>query len=214
MPLWLVRPQPLRARLRQRRARQACWRRPASASRSARRIDERAVEARSAGAGRCRPPRRASGARQGASRWRRRCPAGWCSAPTRRWRAASSASASRPTAPLRASSCAHLRGRTPRAAFGAGAGARRHGLFDMRRYRALDHARFLRPLPRGLSRHGAATGGAASVGGYQLEGIGIHLFERVEGDYFTILGLPLLPLLGFLRREGSGRLGHDKTAVG
>lgn len=39
----------------------------------------------------------------------------------------------------------------------------------------------------------------ASVGGYQLEGIGIHLFERVEGDYFTILGLPLLALLAFLR---------------
>ena len=42
----------------------------------------------------------------------------------------------------------------------------------------------------------------ASVGGYQLESIGMHLFERVEGDYFTILGLPLLPLLGFLRRGG------------
>ncbi len=42
----------------------------------------------------------------------------------------------------------------------------------------------------------------ASVGGYQLEGIGIHLFERVEGDYFTILGLPLLPLLAFLRQGG------------
>jgi septum formation protein len=42
----------------------------------------------------------------------------------------------------------------------------------------------------------------ASVGGYQLEGIGIHLFERVEGDYFTILGLPLLPLLAFLRENG------------
>ena len=41
----------------------------------------------------------------------------------------------------------------------------------------------------------------ASVGGYQLEGIGIHLFERVEGDYFTILGLPLLPLLGFSAAE-------------
>jgi septum formation protein len=41
----------------------------------------------------------------------------------------------------------------------------------------------------------------ASVGAYQLESIGIHLFERVEGDYFTILGLPLLPLLAFLREK-------------
>jgi septum formation protein len=42
----------------------------------------------------------------------------------------------------------------------------------------------------------------ASVGGYQLEGAGVHLFERIEGDYFTILGLPLLPLLNFLRGLG------------
>jgi septum formation protein len=39
----------------------------------------------------------------------------------------------------------------------------------------------------------------SSVGAYQLEGLGIHLFEHIEGDHFTILGLPLLPLLGFLR---------------
>ncbi len=39
----------------------------------------------------------------------------------------------------------------------------------------------------------------ASVGAYQLERTGVHLFERIEGDHFTILGLPLLPLLGFLR---------------
>ena len=44
----------------------------------------------------------------------------------------------------------------------------------------------------------AATG---SVGAYQLEGIGAQLFARVEGDFFTILGLPLLPLLEFLRGQ-------------
>jgi septum formation protein len=38
-----------------------------------------------------------------------------------------------------------------------------------------------------------------SVGAYQLEGLGAHLFSRIDGDYFTVLGLPLLPLLEFLR---------------
>ena len=42
----------------------------------------------------------------------------------------------------------------------------------------------------------------ASVGGYQLEGLGVQLFERVDGDYFTVLGLPLLQALDFLRQEG------------
>ena len=41
-----------------------------------------------------------------------------------------------------------------------------------------------------------------SVGAYQLEGLGVHLFEHIDGDHFTILGLPLLPLLAFLRGEG------------
>ena len=41
-----------------------------------------------------------------------------------------------------------------------------------------------------------------SVGAYRIEGPGIQLFEQIEGDYFTILGLPLLPLLGFLRTHG------------
>lgn len=54
-----------------------------------------------------------------------------------------------------------------------------------------------------LSAYLDAAGDAvtASVGAYQLEGLGIHLFERIEGDHFTILGLPLLPLLAFLRGE-------------
>ncbi len=41
-----------------------------------------------------------------------------------------------------------------------------------------------------------------SVGAYQLEGLGAQLFERVDGDYFSVLGLPLLPLLAFLREHG------------
>jgi septum formation protein len=42
----------------------------------------------------------------------------------------------------------------------------------------------------------------SSVGGYQIEGPGIQLFSEIRGDHFTILGMPLLPLLGFLRGEG------------
>lgn len=42
-----------------------------------------------------------------------------------------------------------------------------------------------------------------SVGAYKLEGLGAQLFATIEGDYFTILGLPLLPLLDFLRRQGA-----------
>jgi septum formation protein len=50
-----------------------------------------------------------------------------------------------------------------------------------------------------LDRAGAMV--TTSVGAYQLEGLGVHLFERIEGDHFTILGLPLLSLLAFLRSE-------------
>jgi septum formation protein len=56
-----------------------------------------------------------------------------------------------------------------------------------------------------LDRYMDAAGSALleSVGAYQLEKLGIHLFERIDGDHFTILGLPLLKLLDFLRRTGS-----------
>jgi septum formation protein len=42
----------------------------------------------------------------------------------------------------------------------------------------------------------------ASVGAYQLEGLGIQLFERIDGDYFTVLGVPLMAALDFLRQRG------------
>jgi len=43
----------------------------------------------------------------------------------------------------------------------------------------------------------------ATVGGYRIEGPGVQLFARIEGDHFTVLGLPLLDLLGFLRARGA-----------
>jgi len=52
-----------------------------------------------------------------------------------------------------------------------------------------------------LDRVGDAA--LTSVGAYQLEGAGAQLFERIDGDFFTILGLPLLPLLNFLRAKGA-----------
>lgn len=58
--------------------------------------------------------------------------------------------------------------------------------------------------PEFVGRYLAAAGDEVldSVGAYQLEGLGVQLFETVDGDYFSILGLPLLPLLDRLRREG------------
>jgi septum formation protein len=63
----------------------------------------------------------------------------------------------------------------------------------------------MRPLSRDEIRtylDAAGESVTTSVGAYQLEGLGVHLFERIEGDHFTILGLPLLPLLAFLRGQG------------
>ncbi len=57
---------------------------------------------------------------------------------------------------------------------------------------------------RFLDAYVASAGSAVttSVGAYQLEKLGIHLFERIDGDHFTILGLPMIHLLAFFRREG------------
>jgi septum formation protein len=74
-------------------------------------------------------------------------------------------------------------------------------------WRHLDSARLtMRPLS--LAEIGAyldkvGEGALHSVGAYQIEGPGIQLFERIEGDFFTILGLPLLPLLKWLREQGA-----------
>ncbi|TIP82918.1 MAG: Maf-like protein [Mesorhizobium sp.] len=59
--------------------------------------------------------------------------------------------------------------------------------------------------PAFIGRHLARVGAKAlsSVGAYQIEGEGIQLFERIEGDYFTIVGLPLLPVLAKLRELGA-----------
>lgn len=64
----------------------------------------------------------------------------------------------------------------------------------------------MRPLsPAFIDAYLARVGDAVlkSVGVYQIEGEGIRLFDRIEGDYFTILGLPLLPLLAYLREAGA-----------
>ncbi|WP_159586941.1 Maf-like protein [Chelativorans xinjiangense] len=64
----------------------------------------------------------------------------------------------------------------------------------------------MRPLDPGfIGRHLSRVGDKAlsSVGAYQVEGEGIQLFEKIEGDYFTIVGVPLLPLLAKLREIGA-----------
>lgn len=73
-------------------------------------------------------------------------------------------------------------------------------------WQVVEEARLtMRPLSHAFIAAYLDAAGAealASVGAYRLEGVGAQLFERIAGDWFAILGLPLLPLLAFLRREG------------
>jgi septum formation protein len=78
-----------------------------------------------------------------------------------------------------------------------GQGIKRHGETAGMTMRRLDPAF----VGRYLARVGEKV--LTSVGAYQVEGEGIQLFDRVEGDHFTIVGLPLLPLLAALRGEGA-----------
>ena len=66
------------------------------------------------------------------------------------------------------------------------------------------HMTMRKLTPQFIGRYLAAAGPEAltSVGAYQIEGRGIQLFDKIDGDFFAILGLPLLPLLPFLRSEG------------
>lgn len=73
------------------------------------------------------------------------------------------------------------------------------------RHVGVAHLTMRKLSPAFIGRHLARVGAKAldSVGAYQIEGEGIQLFEKIDGDYFTIVGLPLLPLLAALRERGA-----------
>lgn len=72
------------------------------------------------------------------------------------------------------------------------------------RYVGVAHLTMRRLDPGFVGRHLAVVGDKAltSVGGYQVDDAGIQLFDKIDGDYFTVIGLPLIELLGELRRLG------------
>ena len=184
------------ARLEEREPAVRCCKARAFRSRSlAADIDERGIEAKAGladpGAVAALLAREKAACRVGAT-----CRAGWCSVPTRRWRSGSAASPSRPIARPRASSSRRLRGQTHELHSAVAVVRDGEPVFE--------HCAVARLTMRAFSDgflevylDAAGDAVTASVGAYQVEGVGIQLFERIEGDHFTILGLPLLPLLRF-----------------
>jgi septum formation protein len=73
------------------------------------------------------------------------------------------------------------------------------------RHTAVAHMTMRKLDPAAVGRYLSDVGDAVlgSVGCYQIEGEGVRLFEKIEGDFFTIVGLPLLPLLAALRDKGA-----------
>jgi septum formation protein len=73
------------------------------------------------------------------------------------------------------------------------------------RHTSVAHITMRKLDPAYVGRYLSEVGEAAlgSVGCYQIEGRGVRLFEKIEGDFFTIVGLPLLPLLAALRQHGA-----------
>ena len=127
----------------------------------------------------------------------------WCSAPTRRL----ALGAQRFTKPVDRDTARRqlltLRGKTHALHSAVALVQEDTVLFEHCARGAAHHARILRRLPGGLSRCRPAPPRLTSVGGYQLEKVGVTLFEKIEGDHFTILGLPLFPLLAEFRRMGA-----------
>ena len=94
-----------------------------------------------------------------------------------------------------------LSAKDPSAGLCRGPGPRWRSAVDACQPLPHDHAQLEPQIPGRLRR---AEGPAilSSVGGYHFEGRGAQLFDTVEGDYFSVLGLPLLPVLAELREEG------------
>ena len=124
--------------------------------------------------------------------YRQIIPAVMSLAPTRRWRSETACSASPPAARRPRINCALLAGRTHELHSAVAVARDGKMLFS--------EVSIARMTMRQLSGEeirtyldAAGDAVTTSVGAYQLEGLGVHLFERIEGDHFTILGLPLLP---------------------